>query len=121
MPWEKAPFAASGNDCQLKDGTNGTILTSAVPIPDTSVGKLQYRAQLGTTNGAFPFTYPTIEDGGNYYELTMPYRAGFGSAILSVLMFIFIAGVVWGGLAFLLRTMFDEDAPVLSLPPGGHE
>ena len=36
-------------------------------------------------------------------------------------MFIFIAGVVWGGLAFLLRTMFDDDAPVLSLPPGGHE
>ena len=121
VPWEKAPFAASGNDCELKDGTNGTVLTSAVPIPDTSVGKLQYRAQLGTTNGAFPFTYPTIEDGGNYYELTMPYRAGFGSAILSVLMFIFIAGIVWGGLAFLLRTMFDEDAPVLSLPPEGHE
>ena len=121
VPWEKAPFTASGDDCQLKDGTNGTILTSAVPIPDTSVGKLQYRAQLGTTNGAFPFTYPTVEDGGNYYELTMPYRAGFGSAILSVLMFVFIAGVVWGGLAFLLRTMLDEDAPVLSLPPEGHE
>ena len=121
VPWEKAPFTASGADCQLKDGTNGTVLTSTVPIPDTSVGKLQYRAQLGTTNGAFPFTYPTIEDGGNYYELTMPYRAGFGSAIMSVLMFAFIAGVVWGGLAFLLRTMLDEDAPVLSLPPGGHE
>tara|TARA_B100000925_G_scaffold276452_1_gene243613 strand:- start:957 stop:3053 length:2097 start_codon:yes stop_codon:yes gene_type:complete len=117
VPWEKAPFTASGADCQLKDGTNGTVLTSTVPIPDTSVGKLQYRAQLGTTNGAFPFTYPTIEDGGNYYELTMPYRAGFGSAIMSVLMFAFIATIVWGGLAFLLRVMLDEDAPVLSLPP----
>lgn len=117
VDWNKAAFTIKGESCELKDGTNGTILTSSVPIPDTSVGKLQYRAQLGTTNGAFPFTYPTLEDGGNYYELTMPYRAGFGSAILSVLMFAFIATIVWGGLAFLLRVMLDEDAPVLSLPP----
>ena len=115
--WNKAAFTIKGESCELRDGTNGTILTSSVPIPDTSVGKLQYRAQLGTTNGAFPFTYPTLEDGGNYYELTMPYRAGFGSAVLSVLMFAFIATIVWGGLAFLLRVMLDEDAPVLSLPP----
>jgi len=117
VKWEKAPFAAIGEDCELRDGTNGTIISSSVPIPDTSVGKLQYRAQLGTTNGAFPFTYPTLEDGGNYYELTMPYRAGFGSAVMSVLMFLFIATIVWGGLGFLLRVMLDEDAPVLSLPP----
>ena len=74
---------------------------------------LNWEPQMGHS----PSPYPTLEDGGNYYELTMPYRAGFGSAILSVLMFAFIATIVWGGLAFLLRVMLDEDAPVLSLPP----
>ena len=46
VDWNKAAFTIKGESCELKDGTNGTILTSSVPIPDTSVGKLQYRAQL---------------------------------------------------------------------------
>ena len=71
---------------------------------------------LGTTNGAFPFTYPTQEQGGNYYQLTIPYRADFGDAIFSVLMFLVIASFVWGGLAFTLREMFSEEDRVLGMP-----
>ena len=71
---------------------------------------------LGTTNGAFPFTYPTVEDGGNYYELAIPYRADFGDAILSILMFLVIATFVWGGLGFTLREMFSEEDSILGMP-----
>tara|TARA_B100000579_G_C22460011_1_gene678477 strand:- start:345 stop:692 length:348 start_codon:yes stop_codon:yes gene_type:complete len=98
------------------DGSNGTRIEAHIPLPDTSVGKLQYKAMLGTTNGAFPFSYPTLEQGGNYYELSIPYRAGFGDAILSILMFLVIASFVWGGLGFTLREMFSEDENVLGMP-----
>ena len=85
-------------------------------MPDTSVGKIQYKAMLGTTNGAFPFIYPGVGEGGNYYEFTIPYRAGFGSAVLSILMFLVIASFVWGGLGYTLRAMFSEEERVLGLP-----
>ena len=71
---------------------------------------------LGTTSGAFPFTYPTVEEGGNYYEIFLPYRASFGSAILSVMMFLVIASFVWGGLGFSLREMFSDDDKILGMP-----
>ena len=58
--------------CELLDGSNGTRMVGDIPLPDTSVGKIQYKAMLGTANGAFPFSYPTVEEGGNYYELSIP-------------------------------------------------
>ena len=70
---------------------------------------------LGTTNGAFTFTYPD-SDTANYYELSIPYRAPFGSGILALLMFAFIATMVWGGLGFTLRAMFDDEGGVIGLP-----
>ena len=90
------------------DGSNGSRIVAHVPLPDTSVGKIQYKAKLGTTNGAFPFTYPAAKP-ANYYELSIPYRAPFGSGIMALLMFAFIATMVWGGLGFTLRAMFDEE------------
>jgi hypothetical protein len=57
-----------------------------------------------------------VEEGGNYYELSIPYRADFGDAILSVLMFLVIATFVWGGLGFTLREMFSEDERILGMP-----
>lgn len=116
VPWERTGFNETFEDCPLLDGSNGTRLVSQIPLPDTSVGKIQYKAMLGTTNGAFPFTYPSVEDGGNYYELSIPYRAGFGDAILSILMFLVIASFVWGGLGFSLREMFSEDERILGMP-----
>jgi hypothetical protein len=117
VPWERSGFNETSVQCTLLDGSNGTRLVSLIPLPDTSVGKIQYKAMLGTTNGAFPFTYPTVEDGGNYYELSIPYRAGFGDAILSILMFLVIATFVWGGLGFTLREMFSDDERILGMPP----
>ena len=116
VSWKMSPFIEKNEDCILLDGTNGTKLESHLPLPDTSVGKIHYKAMLGTTNGAFPFTYPTIEDGGNYYELSIPYRAPFGSGIMALLMFAFIATMVWGGLGFALRAMFDDEGVVIGLP-----
>ena len=95
--------------CELLDGTNGTTVIANIPVPETSVGEIHYRAMLGTTNGAFPINYPTPgEQPGDYYVLYLPYRAGFGSAVLAFMMFILIASVVWGGLGFTLREMFRD-------------
>ncbi|MEC9118373.1 MAG: SAP domain-containing protein, partial [Candidatus Thermoplasmatota archaeon] len=41
--------------------------------------------------------------------MTLPYRAGFGSSLLALFMFLIVAGVVWGGLVFTLREMFSEE------------
>ena len=92
------------------------MLEAEVPLPPTSVGRVHYKAMLGTTNGAFPFIYPGVEEGGDYYELAVPYRAGFGSAVLSILMFLVIASFVWGGLGYTLRAMFSDEERVLGLP-----
>ena len=116
VPWEMSGFDETSEGCTLLDGSNGTRLVGMVPLPDTSVGKIQYKAMLGTTNGAFPFSYPTVEEGGNYYELSIPYRAAFGDAVLSILMFLVIATFVWGGLGFTLREMFSEDERILGMP-----
>ncbi len=116
VPWKVSAFAETEDPCVLLDGANGTLLSADIPLPDTSVGKIQYKAMLGTTNGAFPFTYPSAEEGWNYYELTIPYRASFGSSILAVLMFLVIASFVWGGLGYTLRAMFDDERGVIGLP-----
>jgi len=118
VPWKMSAFAApeEPESCILLDGANGTSLSSSIPLPDTSVGKIQYKAMLGTVNGAFPFSYPTTEEGGNYYELAIPYRASFGSSILALMMFAVIASFVWGGLGLTLRAMFDDEGGVIGLP-----
>tara|TARA_B110000014_G_scaffold252778_1_gene231466 strand:- start:1978 stop:2697 length:720 start_codon:yes stop_codon:yes gene_type:complete len=120
VEWEMSAFSIPDVDqvseCILLDGSNGSVLYSEIPLPDTSVGKIQYKAMLGTVNGAFPFTYPTLEEGGNYYELAIPYRASFGSGVLSVMMFMVIASFVWGGLGLTLRAMFDDERGVIGLP-----
>ena len=115
VPWSMSAFMELGEQCILLDGSNGTMLESHIPLPDTSVGKIQYKAKLGTTNGAFPFTYPP-SDTANYYELSIPYRAPFGSGVFALLMFTFIATMVWGGLGFTLRAMFDDEGGVIGLP-----
>jgi len=117
QPWSMAGFDDTTIRCELLDGTNGTTVIANIPIPETSVGEIHYRAMLGTTNGAFPINYPTPgEQPGDYYVLYLPYRAGFGSTLLAVMMFILVASVVWGGLGFTLREMFrdrgdDDDDP----------
>ena len=109
QPWSMTGFDQTTISCELLDGTNGTTVIANIPVPETSVGEIHYRAMLGTTNGAFPINYPALgEQPGDYYVLYLPYRAGFGSAVLAFMMFILIASVVWGGLGFTLREMFRD-------------
>jgi len=115
-PWEMSGFEELNQQCQLKDGMNGTLISADIPLPNTAVGEIHYKAMLGTTNGAFPFRYPPVDE-GDYYTLSLPYRADFGSSVFAVLMFLVIATFVWGGLAFTLRAMFSEDQKVLGAPP----
>ncbi|MBT6873745.1 MAG: hypothetical protein HN772_05970 [Euryarchaeota archaeon] len=115
-PWEMSGFEELNQQCQLKDGMNGTLISADIPLPNTAVGEIHYKAMLGTTNGAFPFRYPPLDE-GDYYTLSLPYRADFGSSVFAVIMFLVIATFVWGGLAFTLRAMFSEDKKVLGLPP----
>ena len=68
------------------------------------------------TTMAHSSTYPTLEDGGNYYELTMPIVLVV--LVLSVLMFAFVATIVWGGLAFLLRVMLEKTLQSSPFPGG---
>ena len=117
VPWEMSGFNDIGGSCELLDGSNGTVLQAHIPVPDSSVGKIHYKAMLGTTNGAFPFSYPTVEEGANYYQLSIPYRASFGSSVLALLMFSLIATMVWGGLGYTLKEMFNDERDVLGLPP----
>ena len=110
QPWSMTGFEETTIRCELLDGSNGTTAIANIPVPETSVGEIHYRAMLGTTNGAFPINYPAPgEEPGDYYVMSLPYRAGFGSSLLAVFMFLIVAGVVWGGLAFTLREMFSGD------------
>ena len=110
QPWSMTGFEQTTIRCELLDGSNGTTAIANIPVPETSVGEIHYRAMLGTTNGAFPINYPAQgEEPGDYYVMTLPYRAGFGSSLLALFMFMIVAGVVWGGLVFTLREMFSGD------------
>ena len=110
QPWAMTGFEESTIRCELLDGSNGTAVIANIPVPETSVGEIHYRAMLGTTNGAFPINYPAPgEEPGDYYVMSLPYRAGFGNSLLALFMFVIVAGVVWGGLAFTLREMFSGD------------
>ena len=110
QPWSMTGFEQTTIRCELLDGSNGTTAIASIPVPETSVGEIHYRAMLGTTNGAFPISYPAPgEEPGDYYVMNLPYRAGFGSSLLALFMFLIVAGVVWGGLGFTLREMFSGD------------
>ena len=63
---------------------------------------------LGATNGLSQSITCSWRATRDYYVLYLPYRAGFGSAVLAFMMFILIASVVWGGLGFTVREMFRD-------------
>ena len=113
VPWEMSGFEEVGSSCELLDGSNGTVLQAKIPVPDSSVGKIHYKAMLGTTNG-IPFSYPTVAEGANYYELSIPY----GSAICSCSSDVCIhCNYGLGRLGYTLREMFNDERDVLGLPP----
>ena len=44
VSWSKSPFMEEEESCILLDGSNGSRIVAHVPLPDTSVGKIQYKA-----------------------------------------------------------------------------
>jgi hypothetical protein len=109
--WQATPFSPTedGANCTLLDNSTGTLLIAMIPVLDTSVGQIHYRANLTTTSGAFPIVYPPVNEEANYHTLVIPYRAPFGSSFFAAMMFIFITACVWGGLGFTLFKMFSGD------------
>ena len=108
-PWQSVDVnMVEGESCSLPDG-NGTVLRGMIPISETAIGKLHYKATLSTLSGSDLFQYPAE---GAYYELDLSYRAAYGSFIGSLFMFGLTATFVWGGLAVCLRMMLSDEEEI---------
>ena len=110
-PWETVPMeVVGGNACSTSNG-NGTLLRAMIPVGETATGEVHYKAQLETLGGS-DFQYPAD---GEYYILAVSYRASYGSTFGALVMFLLVAGTVWGGLGTALRTMLtgDDDEKVI--------
>jgi len=104
-PWQTVEVnMIEDESCSLPDG-NGTVLRGMVPISETAIGKLHYKATLSTLSGSDLFQYPAE---GAYYEIDLSYRAAYGSFLGSLFMFALTATFVWGGLAVCLRMMLSD-------------
>gem|GEM_PF-62554 len=117
-PWQNSPFEAvqtsngSSMPCVLDDGnTNGVALRSLADVDDDVIGQIHYSAFISTLGGATTFYYP---DNLPYYEVNIPYRAGFGSGFVAFFMFSLIALAVWGGLAICIREMLKVEGAAKS-------
>ena len=111
-PWETTNVEMVEGGCPLAAG-NGTLLRAMLPVSETAVGEVHYKATVSTLDGVDFYKYPAD---GNYFVLDVSYRAAFGSVIGSLFTFSLVAGFVWGGLAVSLRIMLsdDEDEKVLA-------
>lgn len=103
--WSMAPFEDTSSTCNLLNGENGTIIRSNLPISDTISGEVHYKAMLGTLGGGDMYLYPS---NGDYYVLSIDYRADYGTFGGALFMFLIVAGFVWGGLAICLRMMLTD-------------
>jgi len=104
--WSMAPFEDTSSTCTLLNGENGTVIRSNLPIPDTISGQVHYKAMLGTLGGGDMYLYPA---NGDYYVLSVDYRADYGTFGGALFMFLIVAGFVWGGLAICLRMMLTDE------------
>ncbi len=104
--WSMAPFEDTSSTCTLLNGENGSVIRSNLPIPDTISGQVHYKAMLGTLGGGDMYLYPA---NGDYYVLSIDYRADYGTLGGALFMFLLVAGFVWGGLAICLRMMLTDE------------
>ena len=106
-PWQMTGFNETGQNCTLTNMEEGTLISANLPVPEDKSGKLHYKSMLGTRSGTFPFAYPVPM--GTYFVVDIPYRAPFGSAMMSFMLFAIVAGAVWGGLAKCLHLILNVD------------
>ena len=108
--WQMTGFQETGENCTLNNNNTGNLIVSNLPVPEDFSGKLHYKSMLGTRSGTFPFSYPAP---GIYEEVNVAYRAPFGNPILAFLLFLLVAGTVWGSLGLAIQKMNEsgEDEP----------
>ena len=85
-----------------------------IPVGETATGEVHYKARISTLGGSDFYQYPAD---GEYYVLSVSYRASYGSTFGAIAMFLVVAGTVWGGLGASLRTMFagnDDEEIILA-------
>ena len=104
-PWESTSVEMVNGGCSLAAG-NGTLLRAMLPVSETAVGEIHYKATVSTLGGADLYQYPTDLP---YYTLEVNYRAAFGSVFGAFFTFTVVATFVWGGLAVALRIMLSDD------------
>ncbi|MDP6195517.1 MAG: M14 family zinc carboxypeptidase [Candidatus Poseidonia sp.] len=104
-PWESTGVEMIEGGCPLAAG-NGTLLRAMLPVSETAVGQVHYKATVSTLGGADLYQYPAD---GDYYVLEVSYRAAFGSVFGAFFTFTLVATFVWGGLAVALRIMLGDD------------
>ena len=104
-PWESTDVQMVEGGCSLAAG-NGTLLRAMLPVSETAVGEVHYKATVSTLGGADLYQYPAE---GSYYILEVGYRAAFGSVFGAFFTFSLVATFVWGGLAVALRLMLSDD------------
>ena len=103
--WHMTGFQETGTNCTLNNNETGNLIVSNLPIEEEFSGKLQYKSMLGTRSGTFPFSYPAP---GAYEEITIPYRAPYGNTVLAILLFMIVAGTVWGSLGVAIKKMNES-------------
>ena len=106
--WKMTGFQETGSNCTLTNNETGNLIVSNVPVPEDFSGKLHYKSMLGTRSGTFPFSYPT--PAGTYEEINVAYRAPFGNAVMAFLLFLIVAGTVWGSLGLAIKKMNESEA-----------
>jgi len=110
--WQMTGFQETGDNCTLTNNETGTLIVSNLPVPEDFSGKLHYKAMLGTRSGTFPFAYP---GNGMYEEVAVAYRAPYGNTVLAVLLFIIVAGTVWGSLGIAIKKMNESESEESSI------
>lgn len=101
---------------------NGTIYLAPLALEDDDVGVIEYRIKLQTV-GSTSFYFPS--DRGTYVE-DLPFRAGFGVGLYAFLLFLFIAGIVWGALVMAIIAISNsgdgrEDVDAEAVLGGGYD
>ena len=112
--WSMAEFMVmKGETCSLLNETEeGYKVVAHLDVKDDENGFLHYKSMISTLDGTLKIEYPPFSV---YHELKISYRAPFGTAFGSTILFMTVAVFVWGGLGVCLRMMVEDKDSVDAL------
>ena len=112
--WSMAEFMVmKGETCPLLNETEeGYKVVAHLDVKDDENGFLHYKSMISTLDGTLKIEYPPFS---GYHEIKISYRAPFGTAFGSTLLFMTVAVFVWGGLGVCLRMMVEDKDSVDAL------